>query len=92
MSASDGHGHEADEIMNDAGIGGAHLYRLDEPGGFVLVKESRDKDGKVTKEEFQKLAEQGKFAERLKDKPGALDKMFSRLDTNGERKRPLVNT
>jgi hypothetical protein len=38
---------------------GAHPYRLDEPGGFVLVKESRDKNGKVTSTQETKLTNFG---------------------------------
>jgi Ca2+-binding EF-hand superfamily protein len=38
-------------------------------------------DGKVSKEEFAKFAENNPKA---KEKPGATDKIFSKLDTNGD--------
>jgi Ca2+-binding EF-hand superfamily protein len=42
-------------------------------------------DGKLSLDEFKKLAEVPRLAERLKDKPELLEALFDKLDTNGDK-------
>ena len=50
--------------------------------GAMFKRLDANSDGKITPDEFKKLAEAGKG--RLKDKPELLDRMFKRLDANND--------
>jgi len=52
-------------------------------GEGMFKRLDADSDGKVSKDEFKKLADAGPGG-KLKDNPELLDRIFSRLDANGD--------
>lgn len=52
-------------------------------GEGMFKRLDADSDGKVSKDEFKKLADLGPGG-KLKEKPELLDRIFNRLDANGD--------